>query len=448
MVDQGANGVLIRARDHGPQRSGIRLLLIAAFVATIAWHATARADDILDRSIGFHIAASPLSSALIDFSTQSGLQVAAADADVSHLNSNGVNGTFAPRVALDKLLHGTGLGFSRVGATTVAIGTLPKPAIAAATRTGESGVAARTPEPTSPQPNPNVANPPEIPDITVMAPRPPTAEELAGDSLHQFIKHHATAGNLGLTDDLLRNVPLWLGGRRSICPRTIGLSPEQNAFVTERLRALATYVGAPVQPGPQCEYNVEIQFTNNPQEKMDEVFKWATVYFRNRYSGGMRDLIKFRSDHAIQGWYLMGGDLSGNLALAHLDVLPIWPQITQNHVRSGTTGTHLSGGPVSGIGIVILIIDTTKVAGYTIGTIADYSAMLTLSVAQLPDHCDPLPSILDLMSSSCGAREMPTAITAGDLAFMKALYLKNTGLGPLIFRNDIENNMMRQFKPR
>ena len=170
VVDQRANGVLIRARDHGTHRSGIRLLLIAVFVATIAWHATARADDILDRSISFHIATSPLSSALIDFSTQSGLQVAAADADVSHLNSNGVNGTFPPRVALDLLLHGTGLGFSRVGATTVAIGTLPKPAIAAASRTGGSGVAARMPEATSPQPDPNVANPPEIPDITVTAP--------------------------------------------------------------------------------------------------------------------------------------------------------------------------------------------------------------------------------------------------------------------------------------
>jgi hypothetical protein len=33
------------------------------------------------------------------------------------------------------------------------------------------------------------------------------------------------------------------------------------------------------------------------------------------------------------------------------------------------------------------------------------------------------------MSSSCGAREKPTAITAGDLAFLKALYYKNTAWG-------------------
>ena len=173
----------------------------------------------------------------------------------------------------------------------------------------------------------------------------------------------------------MRKVPLWIGGRRSICPLTVGLSPGYNAFVTARLRALAAYVGAPVQPGPQCEFNVAILFTNNSQEKMDEVFKWATVYFRNRYSGGMRDLIAFRSDHAIQGWYLAtsGGAivLTTDTALVGLNVLPVWPQITQNYIGSGTLGTRLGGGSGSGIGIgiVILVVDTTKVVGFTIGTI-------------------------------------------------------------------------------
>jgi hypothetical protein len=74
--------------------------------------------------------------------------------------------------------------------------------------------------------------------------------------------------------------------------------------------------------------------------------------------------------------------------------------------------------------------------------------MLTLSMVQSPDYCDPLPSILDIFSARCGAREQPTAITAGDLAFLKALYYLNTGLGPGLSRDDIENNMMRQFRRR
>jgi hypothetical protein len=279
----------------------------------------------------------------------------------------------------------------------------------------------------------------------VTAPKPPTDGQLAGDSLSQFVVHHATDHyfNTGVTGSLAR----WIGGKRSICPLTKGLNPEQDDYVTARIRALAEYVGAPVQPGPQCEYNVTILFTNKPQAEMDEVFKWATVYFRNRYSGGTRDLIKFRSDNAIQGWYLMGGGLNNDLALAHLDVLPIWPQITQHYAASGTLGTHLGGGSGGGsIGAVILIVDTTKVVDYSIGAITDSLAMLSLSVAQSPDHCDPLPSILDLMSTSCGARETPTATTAADLAFLKALYYKDTGVGRSLTRSQIQDNMARQFK--
>jgi len=293
---------------------------------------------------------------------------------------------------------------------------------------------------------------PEIPDVTVTAPAPPTDQELAGHSLEDFILHHATVHYVNTST--ARNLARWRGGRQSICPSTEGLTPEYDAFVTARLRALAAYVGAPVQSDPQCKSNVQILFTNDPEEKMEAVIKWATVYFRNRYSGGMRDLIAFRSDHAIQGWYMTtsGGSivLNTDVALVGLNVLPVWPQITQNYIGSGTLGTRLGGGSGSGsgIGIVILVVDTTKVVGYTIGAIADYLAMLTLSVVQSPDHCDPLPSILDLMSSSCATREMPTAITAGDLAFLKALYYKNTGLGPSLSRADIDGNMVRQFKIR
>jgi len=436
-------------------KSEFRRFVLAALAVAIAWHTPARADDVLDRGVNFHISAAPLASALIDFSTQSGVQVAAADADVSRLTSNGVSGTFPIRSALSILLHGTGLEFSRVGAQTVAIRTASVgPSIGAVTRMAGSGAAADMTAAKSvhPDPNTNAGASPQIPDVTVTAPRPPTDQELAGDSLYQFIVHHATVHyvNTPTTGNLAR----WRGGRQSICPLTVGLSPGYNAFVTARLRALAAYVGAPVQTDPQCKTNVQILFTNNPQERMDDVIKWATVYFRNRYSGGTRDLIAFRSDHAIQGWYMTtrGGGivLNTDVSLVGLDVLPVWPQITQKYIVGGNLGTRLGGGSGSGsgIGVVILIIDTTKVVGDTIGTISDYLAMLTLSVAQSPDHCDPLPSILDLMSSNCGSREMPIAITAGDLAFLKALYYRNTGLGRSPSRSDIQADMMRQFTGR
>ena len=299
-------------------------------------------------------------------------------------------------------------------------------------------------------PGANPSTSPEIPDPTVMPPTPPTSQELAGDSLSEFIMHHATVHYV--STGTARNLARWRGGKQSICPLTVGLNPTYNAFVTARLRALATYVGAPVQSDPQCKTNVQILFTNNPQASMDGVIKWATTAFGVRYSGGMKDLIAYSSDHPIQGFYLAtrGGAivLNTDVALVGLDVLPVWPRVEQKYLSNDSIGTRLGGGSGSGIGIgvVLLVVDTTKLGRYSIGTLADYLAMLTLSVAQSPDHCDPLPSILDLMASSCGTRQGPATITAGDLAFLKALYYLNTGLGPSLSRDAIHDNMMRQFK--
>jgi hypothetical protein len=290
------------------------------------------------------------------------------------------------------------------------------------------------------------------PDVTVVTPTPPTERELAGDSLYQFIMHHATVRYVSTSTS--HNLARWRGGKQSICPLAAGLTPDDNALVAARLRALATYVGAPVESDLQCKANVQILFTDHPEQSLDAVTEWATGAFGIRYSGGMKDLLAYRPDHAIQGFYITtrGGSvvLNTDAALVGLTVLPLWPRISQQYLGAGRLGTRLGGDPGSGIGIgvVILVVDTTKVAGYPIGTLADALAMLTLSVAQTPDHCDPLPSILDMMSSSCGTRARPTAMTASDLAFLKALYYLNTGLGPSLSRAAIQDNMMRQFKLR
>jgi Secretin and TonB N terminus short domain len=422
--------------------SGARIVAWLMLVAVMTWHGTARADDIMDRQIHFHIPASPLPSALIEFSTQSGVQVAAADAAVSNLKSNGVNGTYSVRAALGMLLQGTGLAYSQAGTGTVAIaaagptfGTLAR--MGAPTGAGRPSVDTSPPATANPTPVPQT----ELPEIAVTAARPPTDQELAGNSLGQFVDHHATTHNF--TTPVDRNLGRWRGGMQSICPATTGLSANYNAFVTSRLRAVAEYVGAPLQSDPNCLDNVTVVFTDNPEQAMKGIVSWAEKYFqRNNHFQSIKRLIAYTNDHAIQGWYFTtraGARVSNTeIALLPVNLLPIWPKIFPRN----------NGGDTNGIGAAVLIVDVRKIEGTPIGAIADYLAVLSLSVIQLPDHCDPLPSILDLMSSSCGAREKPTAITAGDLAFLKALYYKNTAWGGSVSRADIEANMMGQFKLR
>jgi iron complex outermembrane recepter protein len=100
------------------------ILLLSLFAAVTS----AQTADILARRVSFNIAPQALSSALIAFSTQSGVEVATAGADISHLKSNGVGGARAVGEALTVLLEGTGLQFDAVGVNTIAITTATRPA--------------------------------------------------------------------------------------------------------------------------------------------------------------------------------------------------------------------------------------------------------------------------------------------------------------------------------
>ncbi|MBS0419849.1 MAG: hypothetical protein JSR66_19210 [Proteobacteria bacterium] len=405
-------------------RAGIARGTFAAVALTMVRFAAAHADNILDRDVRVAISAAPLASALLEFSTQSGLKVAAADSDVARLQASPVKGTYPVHEALTLLLNGTGLSFSPVGAETIAIhGAAMGPAI-------EPGGS-----------NQEDTDAPLFPDVTTMTPRLATEQELAGDSVRQFIAHHATLHyfNTGVSG----NVAHWPGGKQSVCPAAFGLSPAYNGFVTARIRALAAKVGAPLSSDPKCRPNVRIYFSTDPNQLMTNVVKWASVYFRPRGEfATMKPFLQVTGDHAVQGWYLTiprrAAVLNSDLGLLPLNLHPLWPRVVQ---KSST-----DNGDVGSIGSVVMIIDTAKVVGYAIGTVADYVGVLSLSFVQSPDHCDPLPSILDIMAPSCAAREHPTGVTAGDLAFLKALYYRNTGIGPSPSTDDMQYDMLRQLK--
>jgi hypothetical protein len=305
---------------------------------------------------------------------------------------------------------------------------------------------AQPPEPPPPGVGPNgPVSAAQFPDVGLIAPPAPTAQELAPDGLFHFIVHHgsthysAAAGAVG--GSLLR----WRGGRsETICPGATGLDPGYNDFVAARVRAIAAFVGAPVRTDdPKCLPNVEIIFTQEPRGVMAAVQQWAARSLHVRFDHQMEKALDISDEHAIQGWYATAGGgasvlnrdpgLIGGIALEAL-----WPRVIP-------TSVHANGASRSILGVV-LVIDSKKVAGITIGSIADYAALVGLTVIQNPDQCDPLPSILDIESPACAARDKPAGITAGDLAFLKALYYMNTGIGGTLSRDSIQANMMKQFR--
>ena len=269
---------------------------------------------------------------------------------------------------------------------------------------------------------------PQPPEVTVKAPRPPTDQELAGESVSHFITHHSSrsvfTGQIGR----------WHTG---VCPVTMGLTDDLNSFVSARIRAVAAAVGAPAPPAGKCQSNVNIIFAMEPQKVLDEIADKQSVLLGFHYSHQTKKIATL--SHPIQGWYVTA--TRGRVETKLDEALPLWPG-----VPAGTLGSRLSTGLNTDIVHVLIVADVNKVIGYKIGSLADYLSMVVLSQAQSPNSCDPLPSILDLMSTGCPERDKPTAITAGDLAFLKGLYRIFMAEPVNLEKDDIQDQMMRSFR--
>jgi len=219
-----------------------------------------------------------------------------------------------------------------------------------------------------------------------------------------------------------------------ICPITEGLPPAFNAFVTARVLKVAHDVGAPTDAGGTCKPNVEILFTDQPQAVVDALAKrtnGAILGMHFVHESSELTLVK----HPIQGWYVTGSRYAENAIEPVLSVsadgrttkpgddksLGV-DDAYRNAPERVFLGSKIPMRRVSTIVNALIIVDTSKLAGHEIGPVSDYIAMLALSQPASLDACNAFPSILDLMSDDCGAREKPQALTDSDIAYLKGLY--------------------------
>jgi hypothetical protein len=281
-----------------------------------------------------------------------------------------------------------------------------------------------------------------LPDVTVIAPRPPTPEELAGEAVPRFVQSHTTPSTV------IHQITRW---RTGICPLTRGLDAGMNAFVTARIRAVAKSVGAPHDESPNCVPNVLILFTLEPQQVIDEVIKHDSRALGFHYAEQEKKLATIT--RPIQGWYVTstrnfrGAEMVDDpepLGIADGEIAT--PKgANPSKVPPGDPGSRLTNLRSSLIASALIIVDAAKIKGMPIGPLSDYLAMLTLSQSKAPGTCAQLPSIMDLMAPDCQGSERPAQITAGDLAFLRALYSIDLETPLDLEQSSLESNMMKQF---
>jgi hypothetical protein len=259
-------------------------------------------------------------------------------------------------------------------------------------------------------------------EILVIAPRPALPNEIAGNSIPTFVRSHINPSKR--TGQLGR----W---RDPICLHTQGLEQRFTDFILARVQAIAATQN--LAAAKTCVPNVSIIFTNEPQLFMDMVAKRKPQLLGFHQPAEVPKLKTV--DRPVQAWY-MTETANGNLGV----VDDSW-----NAVPPGALGSRLNTGLTSHIFRVLIVIDTKKTSDYTVGSLSDYIAMLTLSRIRLRDGCGELTSILDLMAKDC-MREKPQAITAGDMAYLNALYLINLEEPFPLQRASLASMMSRELK--
>ena len=271
--------------------------------------------------------------------------------------------------------------------------------------------------------------PPDVAEITVTAPRPPTASELAGDNIKRFVDSHSEPKN-SATGTLSR----W---KEAVCVKTLGLPLAYEDYVSARVEAIAAAVKTPQEKRNPCRPNVYVIFTNEPQTAIDMAVDQNPDLLGYHWSTQLKKLKTI--NHPIQAWHITGVQAAG---ASGVQIDSVWAS-----PLFVTGANRISTDVHSFMLFALVVVDGRKVLGYPLSTISDYIAMLTLSQVRLIEGCGELPSILDLMASAC-KREKPQSITAADLAYLQALNTVGQEVDYFMQKTDIEAKMKKQLAGR
>jgi len=256
--------------------------------------------------------------------------------------------------------------------------------------------------------------------ITITAPREPgqTEHELFDRSLN-FISSHGQTSHLG-------QIARW---PEPVCPVSLGLSPQMNQLLADRVERLAFEVGAPqaerqARRRGRCKPNIEILFTDQPQALMDLVAKKRNDLLGYHFVANERAVT--RIVRPVQAWYLtqtVGGaggngsvDVPASMGKAQsLD-------LADNHMPGGCAGSAFTSCLSSQFVNVLVVADANALSGRKIGPVADYIALISIAQFKTLETCDSAPTLLDMFTPACADRSVADAPAKQDISYLKALY--------------------------
>jgi hypothetical protein len=256
--------------------------------------------------------------------------------------------------------------------------------------------------------------------------------------IQEFVQSHARPSAL------IGQIGRW---REAVCPVVSGLQDAADAVVARRITSVALAVGAPrPAPGKKCITNVEVVFTNSPQQLLDHIADKYHALLGFYRTSERKQILTF--SHSIQAWYMTGTrslyfsppptcsigcptPQDGMGVAAYPTATPPFNtglEVDSDQTAGGPGSFGVTGGDVNPFthGLrseflhVLVIVDSKAVAKFRLAAISDYVAMLALTRLVFLDDCSGLPSIVNLFAAHC--TDVPATITSADIAYLKGLY--------------------------
>jgi hypothetical protein len=282
-----------------------------------------------------------------------------------------------------------------------------------------------------------------VESVTVVATKPSDA------AIKNFVETRA------MPTRVLNKMARWT---MKICPQTIGLGDKYAIYITQRIRDIASAVGAPVNADPACRPNIEVVFTTAPQGLMDIVHK-STPQFLGYHDNSHQADELATVTHPIQAWYstesldwdgsrqIESGTCSGGPKVNYADAAGAVHQLEFPcaFATHAIGGTRLNDALNSGFFNVLIVAEPAKLFDYEVGSLADYITMMALSQPASLDSCQELPSISNMLAKGCASTT--NRITDGDLSYLHALYKLLAGESMAVQRDEMRYEMKKTLVP-
>jgi len=274
------------------------------------------------------------------------------------------------------------------------------------------------------------------------------------NAYHDFSKTFATP--TAVTGKMAR----W---EHRICPLVVGQNAHYAAFITQHIKYVALAADAPVNTDASCDPNIEIVFTATPQALLDSVAKENPLFLGYFTSEAQKNALAVMT-RPIQAWYatettdIKGrhwadvdrqrgyGNRIGNLAGPANGVADVLNNSPGQKLEGlppfyASLGTRTNDGIHTGFGHILIVVDSTKLAGQEIVPLSDYIAMLALTQINSLAACQELPSIVNMLAADCD--QAMNGMTVTDLAYLRGLYKMDADKNLASQQNEIADRMQQ-----